>query len=170
MDRCLHSRAYLASILCKNISTTTMGTAFDYVIVGGGTAGVELLQCCFSAKRKLIRIVGCVLASRLSSYLPHSSILVIEAGLDQDPRVKPSLGLVGQPAREIKWVFPSAPQKALGDKTTDFTQGKILGGTSSINHQVWSRGAFGDLYVFFVQPPSLPCLLASCTHTDGSGW
>lgn len=156
MNRCVDSRAYLASIFNKNVSTTTMGTAFDYVIVGGGTSGAELLQCCFSAKRKLIRSKGCVLASRLSTYLPQSSILVIEAGLEQDPRVKPSLGLVGQPAREIKWVFPSAPQKALGDKTTDFTQGKILGGTSSINHQVWSRGAYGDLYVFFVEPPYSP--------------
>lgn len=102
----------------------------------------------FSWSRKLIRTVGCVLASRLSAYLPQCSILVIEAGFEQDPRVKPSLGLVGQPAKEIKWVFPSAPQKAVGNKTTDFTQGKILGGTSSINHQVWSRGAYGDLYVF----------------------
>ena len=34
---------------------------FDYVIVGGGTA-------------------GCVIASRLSEYLPHKKILMIEAG------------------------------------------------------------------------------------------
>lgn len=112
-----------------------------------------------SRKMQADQNVGCVLASRLSHYLPESSILVIEAGLEQDPRVKPTLGLVGQPAKEIKWVFPSAPQKAIGDKTTDFTQGKILGGTSSINHQVWSRGAYGDLYVSFGKPPYLFCSL-----------
>lgn len=121
----------------------------------------------YFANRNLIRTVGCVLASRLSAYLPQCSILIIEAGLEQDPRVKPSLGLVGQPAKEIKWVFPSAPQKAVGNKTTDFTQGKILGGTSSINHQVWSRGAYGDLYVF---PSSYPLSFVSLrvkTHLTG---
>lgn len=36
-------------------------TAFDYIIVGGGTA-------------------GCVIASRLAAYLPHRTVLVIEGG------------------------------------------------------------------------------------------
>ena len=54
MNRCHHFGAYLASILRKNKSTMTMDTAFDYVIVGGGTAGTGLLQYCFSGKHKLI--------------------------------------------------------------------------------------------------------------------
>jgi len=93
-------------------------------------------------------IKGCVLASRLSEYLPDASILLVEAGVEQDPRVKPTLGLTGQAANEIKWNIQSAPQSAVGNKTIDLVQGKVLGGTSGINHQVWSRGAAGDLYVF----------------------
>ncbi|KAH8698370.1 hypothetical protein BGW36DRAFT_396168 [Talaromyces proteolyticus] len=102
-----------------------MAASFDFIIVGGGTA-------------------GCVLASRLSEYLPESSILLIEAGVKDDPRIRPALGLTGQAANEIKWNIQSVPQRAVGNKTIDLVQGKVLGGTSAINHQLWSRGSAGD--------------------------
>ena len=55
--------------------------AFDYLIVGGGTA-------------------GCVVASRLAEYLPHKKILLIEAGPsdylnDQVLNLKEWLNLLG---------------------------------------------------------------------------
>ncbi|KAJ5087587.1 hypothetical protein N7456_011203 [Penicillium angulare] len=102
-----------------------MAAIYDYIIAGGGTA-------------------GCVLASRLSSYKPESSILLVEAGPKDDSRIRPSLGLVGQAANEIKWKIQSAPQDAMNGKTLDLVQGKALGGTSAINHQVWIRGAAED--------------------------
>jgi choline dehydrogenase-like flavoprotein len=52
--------------------------------------------------------------------------------------------LVGQAAHEIKWNIQSAPQRAVNNKVLDLTQGKALGGTSAINHQVWIRGAAAD--------------------------
>jgi choline dehydrogenase-like flavoprotein len=91
-----------------------------------------------------VQFTGCVLASRLSTYLPGSSILLIEAGPEENPLIRPSLGLVGQAAHEIKWNIQSAPQRAVNDKVLDLTQGKALGGTSAINHQVWIRGAAAD--------------------------
>ncbi|KAJ5738515.1 hypothetical protein N7493_001670 [Penicillium malachiteum] len=102
-----------------------MAETYDYIIVGGGTA-------------------GCVLASRLSSYKPQSTILLIEAGPESDPRVRPSLGLVGQAANEIKWNFQSTPQDTINGMLLDLTQGKALGCTSAINHQVLIRGAAED--------------------------
>lgn len=58
--------------------------------------------------------------------------------------MKPSLGLIGAPANEIKWNIQTALQKAVDNKVVDLVQGKILGGTSAINHQVWIRGAVAD--------------------------
>jgi choline dehydrogenase len=86
-----------------------------------------------------------VLASRLSSYCPQSSILVIEAGPEKDPRITPTLGLSGVDADEIKWKFQTVPQKGLDDKILNLVQGKILGGSSAVNFQFWTRGAAGDL-------------------------
>lgn len=43
------------------IKELPQGTSFDYIIVGGGTA-------------------GCVIASRLAEYLPKRSVLVVEGG------------------------------------------------------------------------------------------
>ncbi|KAG4437105.1 hypothetical protein IFR05_007403 [Cadophora sp. M221] len=101
-----------------------MGSStFDYVIVGGGVA-------------------GCVLASRLSSSLPAKSILLIEAGLENaDDRVAPSIGVAISDTTDIQWNHKSVPQKGLNNSIIDQTQGKVLGGSSAINYQAWTRGS-----------------------------
>ena len=55
------SIAKLSQTMATNILSAADADSFDYLIVGGGTA-------------------GCVLVSRLAEYLPHKRVLLIEAG------------------------------------------------------------------------------------------
>ncbi|KAL6897473.1 hypothetical protein GGI43DRAFT_428627 [Trichoderma evansii] len=96
-----------------------MGSAsenFDYIVVGGGTAGLTV-------------------ANRLSEDA-SVNVLVIEAGQDrsQDPLVQiPGLvvGMFGKP--EYDWNFKSAPQKRLNNRVIAQARGKQLGGSSALN-------------------------------------
>lgn len=86
---------------------------------------------------------GNTVATRLSQYLPDSSILVIEAGPyapDEDkiniPGMKGStLGTV------FDWNFTSIPQPQLYNRTITQDRGKVLGGTSALNLLIWDRGS-----------------------------
>ncbi|KAI9650357.1 hypothetical protein NHQ30_000370 [Ciborinia camelliae] len=92
---------------------------YDFIIVGGGTSGL-------------------VLATRLSE-TSDVQVLIIEAGenRDEDPRVKiPGLWLSLQ-GTENDWNFESQPQVELGGRRINLSQGKVLGGSSAINAQVF---------------------------------
>ncbi|KAK4180958.1 hypothetical protein QBC36DRAFT_2446 [Triangularia setosa] len=89
---------------------------FDYVVVGGGTAGL-------------------VIANRLSED-SDVRVLVIEAGADRstDPLVLcPGLvaGLYGKD--EYDWNFMSTPQPTLNNRIINQARGKMLGGSSALN-------------------------------------
>jgi choline dehydrogenase len=99
-----------------------MADSFDYVIVGGGTA-------------------GCVLAARLSED-PDVSVLVLEAGGgDRNPifRIPLMTGVLLR-NRYANWSYESEPVPALDNRRTAFPRGKVLGGSSSINGMVYVRG------------------------------
>nr|BDD69329.1 choline oxidase [Verruciconidia persicina] len=90
-------------------------TAYDYIIVGGGTA-------------------GCVLASRLSSYLPERKILMIEAGpsdldLSNVLNLREWLSLLGG---DLDYDYPTVEQPN-GNSHIRHSRAKVLGGCSSHN-------------------------------------
>ncbi|CCG84257.1 protein of unknown function [Taphrina deformans PYCC 5710] len=90
-------------------------TSFDYCIVGGGTA-------------------GCVIASRLATYLPHAKILLIEAGpsdlnLPQVLNLRKWLTLLGG---EFDFDYGTTEQ-ARGNSHIRHSRAKLLGGCSSHN-------------------------------------
>ena len=98
---------------------------FDYVIVGGGSA-------------------GSLLANRLSA--AGASVCVLEAGpRDRNPFIHIPAGFVKtlhDPS--VTWRFQSEPGQWTGGRRLEATQGRVLGGSSSVNGMVFVRGQPGD--------------------------
>lgn len=95
---------------------------FDYVVVGGGTA-------------------GCTLAARLSED-PGVTVALVEAGgSDQSGWVTVPMGIIGTvPTKRMNWAFETEPQPGLNGRRGYQPRGKVLGGSSSINAMVYVRG------------------------------
>ena len=99
---------------------------FDYVIVGGGSA-------------------GCVLASRLTED-PATRVLLLEAGgRDWHPMIHIPLG-VGKlrQGRMFDWGYQTEPQPGMENRRVELMRGKVLGGSSSINFMAHNRGNRSD--------------------------
>ena len=106
-----------------------MKIEFDYVIVGGGSA-------------------GCVLASRLTEN-PDISVCLLEYGGDgKDLAVRVPAGLIllvpGKPVKLNNWCFYTEPQAHLNDRRGFQPRGQCLGGSSAINAMVYTRGSALD--------------------------
>ncbi|KAF9437231.1 hypothetical protein BGZ76_001574, partial [Entomortierella beljakovae] len=99
---------------------------YDYVILGGGTA-------------------GCVLASRLSED-PNISVLVIEAGEDMDnsTSVKMPMGIATLHHSKHDWLLKTVPQTHANGREIVQTRGRLLGGCSSLNGMQYTRGPRSD--------------------------
>jgi choline dehydrogenase len=99
--------------------------AYDYVIVGAGSA-------------------GCVLAARLSED-QDVSILVIEAGPPDDKEnihVPAAFGSLFK--TDVDWDYATMPEPGCNSRMMYMPRGKTLGGSSSINAMVYIRGARAD--------------------------
>ncbi|CAO2647299.1 Nn.00g082210.m01.CDS01 [Neocucurbitaria sp. VM-36] len=120
-----YSLAFLALAQITIATCTPTPNTFDYVIVGGGPAGL-------------------VIANRLSAD-PNITVAVIEAGDSayNNPNVTalpksiaefgPGLGT------SVDWSYVSAPQTYMFNRTLPYSAGKALGGTTTINGMTFLR-------------------------------
>ncbi len=101
-------------------------TSFDYVIIGGGTA-------------------GCLLANRLSRD-PSKRVLLIEAGRRDDYHwIHIPVGYlycIGNPRTD--WLYSTEADAGLNGRQLRYPRGKTLGGCSSINGMIYMRGQARD--------------------------
>lgn len=98
---------------------------YDYIIIGGGSA-------------------GSVLASRLSENA-DCKVLLVEAGpKDSNPYIHLPVGFSKLTAGPLTWGYKTVPQPQLGNRELLFAQGRVLGGGSSINAEVFTRGTPAD--------------------------
>jgi choline dehydrogenase-like flavoprotein len=97
---------------------------YDYLLLGGGTAGLTL-------------------AARLSNSLPHARIGVLEAGLSElsNPLIS-TPGLFGAVlGTSADWGYKSVPQPFVASRKLDIQRGKMLGGSSGLNFLIWDVGS-----------------------------
>jgi len=100
-------------------------TSHDYVIVGAGSA-------------------GCVLANRLTED-PTCTVALLEAGgRDRSPNVRIPAAFTKLFATRYDWNYTTGPQEHLSGRRMYWPRGRGLGGSSSINAQMWVRGHPAD--------------------------
>lgn len=97
----------------------------EYVIIGAGSA-------------------GCVLADRLSAD-GGSRVILVEAGdTDRSAAVTIPAAYPKAFGTSLDWDFSTTPQTGLAGRSVRWPRGRTLGGSSSINAQIWTRGHRAD--------------------------
>lgn len=142
-----------------------MAESYDYVIVGGGSA-------------------GCVLAARLSEN-PDVRVCLVEAGRkDTNPLIHMPVGFAKMTTGPLTWGLSTAPQKHANNREIPYAQAKVLGGGSSINAEIFSRGhpsdydrwaeeegaegwAFADIQKYFLRSEGNTVFSGRWHGTDG---
>ncbi|XP_076385048.1 glucose dehydrogenase [FAD, quinone] [Megachile rotundata] len=105
-------------------ASKAMKKEYDFIIIGGGSA-------------------GCVLANRLSE-VKHWKVLLLEAGIEE-PLVAdvPAFASMLQ-ASNIDWMYRTQPEqhscRSRRGRSCAWARGKVLGGSSTINYMIYIRG------------------------------
>lgn len=105
----------LRSLAALSLASVAVATSYDYIIVGGGSAGL-------------------VMANRLTED-PSVSVLVIEAGdsVYNNPNVTNTGAYGAAFGTSIDWAYETINQTSAGNRPQTIRAGKALGGTSTIN-------------------------------------
>src|SRR5262249_46302170 len=111
--------------LLSHMSIASDKSIFDYIIIGAGAA-------------------GCVLANRLTED-PNCRVLLLEAGGEDDhPAIRIPAFYGRLQDSSCDWGDRSVPQPNLCGRRLYIPQGRVLGGSSSINYLIYIRGNRGD--------------------------
>ncbi len=99
---------------------------YDYIIIGAGSA-------------------GCVLANRLSAD-PNMRVLLVEAGaMDRNPWIHVPIGYAKTMFNpSLSWGYETEPEPELRGRRISWPRGKVLGGSSSVNGLIYTRGQAQD--------------------------
>ncbi|KAH9886297.1 aryl-alcohol-oxidase from pleurotus Eryingii [Cubamyces lactineus] len=108
-------------------ATLPANKAYDYIIIGASPG-------------------GSVLAKRLTE-VAGTNVLLIEAGPNDAgvlPIEVPLLSSQLQPNQLWDWNYTTVPQSALNQRVIQYPRGRVLGGSTSINFMIYSRGSEDD--------------------------
>ena len=98
-----------------------MTIRYDYIIIGGGSA-------------------GCVVAARLSER-PDNNVLLLESGgADRNILLKMPMVFTMLRDSEFDWGYNTDPEPFASDRIVPAPRGRVLGGSSSVNGLMYSRG------------------------------
>ncbi len=142
-----------------------MANGFDYIIVGGGSA-------------------GCVLANRLTEDGAVRVLLLEAGGKDNHPLIHMPVGFAKMTDGPHTWGLNTVPQVNANNREIPYAQGRVIGGGSSINAEVFTRGnpvdydrwaneegcegwAFKDIQKYFIRSERNAILSGDWHGTEG---
>lgn len=104
------------------VDSLPTGAQFDFIVCGAGSA-------------------GCIVAERLSQGGGHSVLLIEAGGRDNNLNIKVPLlvvNLINNP--DVTWPYMTEAQQHLNGKPQRWTRGRVIGGSGSINGNLFARG------------------------------